>query len=71
MDRPPGSGGLELPQANRGFLSPGWLDGVLHAAWIAAGWKERMFWLSLASFMAAGSAHGFKDLLREIPVIQS
>ena len=40
-------------------------------AWIAAGWMERTFSLSPASFMAAGSAHGSRDLSREIPNIPS
>ena len=54
-------------------LSLSWTDGsvFIPAAWIAAGWKERTFWLSPESFMAAGSVHGSKDLSREIPIIPS
>ena len=33
--------------------------------------EERTFWLCPASFMAVGSAHGSKDLSKEIPIIPS
>ena len=57
--------GWSYPKPTESFsLLDGWIS------WIAAGWKERTFWLSPESFMAAGSIHGSKDLSREIPIIE-